>query len=611
MNAVNALIMNKEPVQTIGQDNNATAAFGPAFRDLLQAGIDNHGAPSDAGRPAPHDAPAAKHRDSAKAAEEDPKQSDLPTAPVAGDLPPVNLALLGLAMPPSGQSPLVQEQGRFANQAESKPSAVLGSARMGAKTTAGADSPAANLQTGATTSTRFELSRLGASPTVAAITPQSPPAAPRNLFRAPPTPGVELAIPSTVADVSVADGAATLAGLEEARQLAYSQLPRQPGGVADPAHQQGLASTSALSGGKALASDTTEATRRVLTRAAPQATGEAGRPADGKTDPASFRATLQSAGDTAKPPSSAAMPSWVADQSLPPNVSANVGTSRPVAMAQGQEPLPTLTTTPALATAQPVVAADAQGESGPYVRGLPPSVQGGHPALPGLLPGSEVHGQDLTGGLRETVQTRQDGNPTKAAAFTTDPTPAYASEIETAAAAISDAAVPESGPAPNAAMLSPSHSTPALEAGGGLKESTHLQPRVGLPGWGEALGQKIVWMAEKSQQTATLTLNPPDLGPMQIVLSFGNNQLSAAFLSPQPEVRAAIEAAMPKLNEMLGNAGIQMGESSVGSGASNPGGGGNGGQPGRRDWQGIRTALADDSTAGAVHSGQGMIDAHV
>lgn len=605
MNAVNALIMNKEPVQTIGQDNNTTAAaFGPAFRDLLQAGIDNHGAPSDAARPAPHDAPVAKRRDSAKVAEEDPKQSDLPTAPVAGDLPPVNLALLGLTMPPSGQPPLVQEQGRLANQAESKPSTILESARMAAKTTAGADSPADNPQTGTTASTRFELSRLGASPTVAAITSQSPPTAPRNLLRAQPTPAVELAIHSTAADVPVADGAATLAGLEEARQLAYAQLPRQPGGMADPAHQQYLASTSALSGGKALASDTTETTRRVLARAAPQATGETGRPADGKADPASFRARLQSAGDTAMPPSLAAMPSSTANQSLPP------GSARPAAMAQGQEASPTLATTPTLATAQPVVAGDAQGESALYTQGLTPSAQDDHPALPGLLPDSEIRGQELTGGLRETVQTHQDGNPTKAAAFATDPTPAYVSEIETAAPATADTAVPESGTAPNAALLSPSHSTPVLEAGGGLKESTHLQPRVGLPGWGEALGQKIVWMAEKSQQTATLTLNPPDLGPMQIVLSFGNNQLSAAFLSPQPEVRAAIEAAMPKLNEMLGNAGIQMGESSVGSGASNPGGG-NGGQPGRRDWQGIRTALADDSTAGAVHSGQGIIDAHV
>ena len=52
--------------------------------------------------------------------------------------------------------------------------------------------------------------------------------------------------------------------------------------------------------------------------------------------------------------------------------------------------------------------------------------------------------------------------------------------------------------------------------------SPRLSPALGTPAWGQALGEKIVWMANASQQTATLTLNPPNMGPLQIVLNVSN-----------------------------------------------------------------------------------------
>jgi len=93
-----------------------------------------------------------------------------------------------------------------------------------------------------------------------------------------------------------------------------------------------------------------------------------------------------------------------------------------------------------------------------------------------------------------------------------------------------------------------------------------LTPQVGTPGWDQALGQKVVWMVAGGQQNASLTLNPPDLGPMQVVLSVNNSHATATFTAAQPEVRQALEAAMPKLREMLGNAGIQLGQTAVNAG---------------------------------------------
>ncbi len=90
-----------------------------------------------------------------------------------------------------------------------------------------------------------------------------------------------------------------------------------------------------------------------------------------------------------------------------------------------------------------------------------------------------------------------------------------------------------------------------------------LAPAVGTPAWGQALGDKIVWMASAAQQTATLTLNPPNMGPLQIVVNVSNEQATASFFSAQPEVRQALEAAFPRLKEMMNEAGIQLGQATV------------------------------------------------
>ncbi len=93
-----------------------------------------------------------------------------------------------------------------------------------------------------------------------------------------------------------------------------------------------------------------------------------------------------------------------------------------------------------------------------------------------------------------------------------------------------------------------------------------LTPHVGTTAWNQAVGQKIVWMIGREQQSASLTLNPPDLGPLQVVLSVSSTQANASFYAAQPEVRHALEAALPKLREMLADAGIQLGQANVSAG---------------------------------------------
>jgi flagellar hook-length control protein FliK len=93
-----------------------------------------------------------------------------------------------------------------------------------------------------------------------------------------------------------------------------------------------------------------------------------------------------------------------------------------------------------------------------------------------------------------------------------------------------------------------------------------LAPAVGSNGWDRALGQRVVWMVGGAEQSASLSLNPPDLGPLQVVLNVSQGQATADFTAAQPEVRQALEAAMPRLREMLSDVGINLGQANVSAG---------------------------------------------
>ena len=149
-----------------------------------------------------------------------------------------------------------------------------------------------------------------------------------------------------------------------------------------------------------------------------------------------------------------------------------------------------------------------------------------------------------------------------------------------------------------------------------VAKTPDIAPQVGSPNWDQAVGQKINWMVSGGQSSASLTLNPPELGPMQVVINVNNQHVSASFVSHQPEVRAALENAIPKLREMMGQSGIQLGECNVSSQsrqqdfAQNQSGSGSG--------SGARTAplvgsvsVMPSNSAAVPRSGNGLVDTFV
>jgi flagellar hook-length control protein FliK len=125
-------------------------------------------------------------------------------------------------------------------------------------------------------------------------------------------------------------------------------------------------------------------------------------------------------------------------------------------------------------------------------------------------------------------------------------------------------------------------------------------------------------MVGSEEQTASLTLNPPDLGPMQVVLSASGDQANVTFSANELEVRRALEDALPRLREMMSENGIALNNASVNSGmqdkrqaqdqsARNNGGFGRGNGGGRDD--GVTVGEATVRPARAVPLGdRGMVD---
>jgi flagellar hook-length control protein FliK len=150
-----------------------------------------------------------------------------------------------------------------------------------------------------------------------------------------------------------------------------------------------------------------------------------------------------------------------------------------------------------------------------------------------------------------------------------------------------------------------------------------LTARVGTDAWTNQVGQKIVYMVGSEDQTASLTLNPPDLGPLQVVLSVSNDQANVTFSSNQQEVRQALENALPRLREMMSESGIALGNATVNAGMSNGGqaqqdqamassGFGRGGNNGNRGHGGDDAAVGEatvrPATRTAILGDGGMVD---
>lgn len=120
-------------------------------------------------------------------------------------------------------------------------------------------------------------------------------------------------------------------------------------------------------------------------------------------------------------------------------------------------------------------------------------------------------------------------------------------------------------------MITPASNQPAVqikaaEAVQQAGSSNVINAYPGKTGWDQAISQKVVWMLGASEQSATLSLNPPELGPLKVVIHVHNDKADTTFMSDNAEVRQALQDGMDNLRGKLNESGIQLGQANVSSG---------------------------------------------
>lgn len=133
------------------------------------------------------------------------------------------------------------------------------------------------------------------------------------------------------------------------------------------------------------------------------------------------------------------------------------------------------------------------------------------------------------------------------------------------------------------------------------------------PNWAQAAGQRVLWMVKNETQSAELRINPPNLGPVEMRVTLnGNDQASVSFASPHAGVREALEAAFPRLRDMLGANGLVLADVNVSAQTFAE----QRQSPDYRGgaWQGLREADADgpgevaQAQVQAIRTGTGLLD---
>jgi flagellar hook-length control protein FliK len=85
-----------------------------------------------------------------------------------------------------------------------------------------------------------------------------------------------------------------------------------------------------------------------------------------------------------------------------------------------------------------------------------------------------------------------------------------------------------------------------------------LPQAMGHPQWSQAVGERVLWMAAQNLTAADIRLDPPELGSMQVKVSIQQDQASVSFISPNPQVREALDQQATRLREMFAEQGLNL-----------------------------------------------------
>jgi flagellar hook-length control protein FliK len=157
----------------------------------------------------------------------------------------------------------------------------------------------------------------------------------------------------------------------------------------------------------------------------------------------------------------------------------------------------------------------------------------------------------------------------------------------------------------------PPFATRAASASSPQWVASQIHASPGNPGWNEALGERVSWMAGNKVQNAELRLNPAELGPVRVQISIDDGNATVNFTAQHPLTRDAIEQALPRLREMLADQGLLLQNANVseqGKGEEHSGPRHQDGAPAFAPDRNGRAGNADDHVLPATRHAAGLVD---
>ena len=89
-------------------------------------------------------------------------------------------------------------------------------------------------------------------------------------------------------------------------------------------------------------------------------------------------------------------------------------------------------------------------------------------------------------------------------------------------------------------------------------DTFQMQQPIDKPGWSQEFTHRLMWMNKQGIQQVRLQMNPANLGSIDVKIAIQNDQANISFLSQHGVVREAIEASLPRLREMMTDAGVKL-----------------------------------------------------
>ncbi len=114
---------------------------------------------------------------------------------------------------------------------------------------------------------------------------------------------------------------------------------------------------------------------------------------------------------------------------------------------------------------------------------------------------------------------------------------------------------------PNATVTTPATAAAQISTAPLLSQPLTL---LGQPAqWADPLAERLAGLATRGANTAEIRLHPPNLGQLDVRITVANDQATLFVASANPDVREALQQALPRLDSLLSSLGIELAESEI------------------------------------------------